>query len=195
MTSNELTMGWVRSLARRALALSLTLPALLPGLASADALIPPPIAPAAIWVPAENVPFLLGHATGTQNYACQPSAAGFDWTFVEPEAMLLEDNGNPPFNHFAGPTWQADDGSEVVAARVEGVTVSPTAIQWLLLRATSAKPGPDGGDRLATATYVQRVNATGGLAPDGGCDATSVGATANVPYTSDYYFYKPALAE
>jgi hypothetical protein len=34
------------------------------------------------------------------------------------------------------------------------------------------------------------VETTGGLAPTTGCDATKVGAAVNVPYTSDYYFYR-----
>ena len=39
--------------------------------------------------------------------------------------------------HFGGPTWQAKDASTVVGKRVDGVTVDPTAIPWLLLEATS----------------------------------------------------------
>jgi hypothetical protein len=99
--------------------------------------------------------------------------------------------GKPIMTHGTGPSWQARGGSTVVGARVDGVTVSPSAVPWLLLRATSTTPGPDGGDRLTDTTYIQRVNTTGGLAPASGCDATSVGATANVPYTADYYFDRP----
>ena len=75
-------------------------------------------------------------------------------------------------------------------ARVDGVTMSPSAIPWLLLRTVSTTPGPDGGDRLTHTTYIQRVNTTGGLAPASGCDAAALGAASNVPYTADYYFYK-----
>jgi len=107
---------------------------------------------------------------------------------VAPAATLFDDRGAPITTHFAGPTWQANDGSKVVGARVAGADVSG-AIPWLLLRAASTTPGPGGGDRLTATTYIQRVNTTGGLAPAGGCDATTVGAAANVPYTADYYFY------
>jgi hypothetical protein len=151
--------------------------------------------PSAIRVPAGNVPFLLGHARGTQNYACQPSSTspiGYAWTLVAPEAKLVDDAGAPIMTHSAGPTWQANDGSTVVGARVEGVTVSPSAIPWLLLRATSTTRGPGGGDQLTATTYIQRVNTVGGLPPASGCDAANVGALANVGYTSDYYFYKAA---
>ena len=77
-----------------------------------------------------------------------------------------------------------------MGARVDGVTVSADAIPWLLVRATSTASGPDGGDRLTATTYIQRVNTTGGLAPKTGCNASAVGDTTEVPYTSDYYFYK-----
>jgi hypothetical protein len=177
----------------RALSTALALLGLVPGLAYADSP-PPPSVPAAIQVPAGNVPFLLGRATGTQNYTCQRSSNGFAWTFVAPSATLVDGKGKQIMTHFAGPTWQAKDGSKVVGARVDGVTVSPSAIPWLLLRATSTTPGPDGGDQLVAATYIQRVNTTGGLAPTSGCNAANLGATQKVPYTSDYYFYKAAGA-
>jgi len=194
MTPLSPTARLARMLAKNAIAAALALPALLPGLAYADVPPPPPNVPAAIRVPAGNVPFLLGHATGTQNYTCQPSSTsstGYAWTLVAPSAILADASGKPIVTHFAGPTWQARDGSTVVGARVDGVTVSTSAIPWLLLRATSTTLGPTGGDRLTATTYIQRVNTTGGLAPASGCDATTVGAATNVPYTSDYYFYEP----
>jgi hypothetical protein len=89
---------------------------------------------------------------------------------------------NPPV-----PEWQAKDGSSVVGHKLASATVDPTAIPWLLLSAASTSLGPDGGDRLAATTYVQRLNTTGGLAPAGAC---TPGATVNVPYTADYYFYQ-----
>jgi hypothetical protein len=181
-----------RTFARNALAAALALAVLLPGLAHAENP-PPPGVPAAIRVPAGNVPFLLGHATGTQNYTCQRSSnGGFAWTLVAPSATLADDTDRVIMTHYGGPTWEAKDGSKVVAARVDGVTVSPDAIPWLLLRATSTTAGPDGGDRLTATTYIQRVNTTGGLAPKNGCNAANLGAARNVPYTSDYYFYKAA---
>ncbi len=176
------------------IATALALAAGWPGLASAEQPAPPSV-PTTIQVPAGHVPFLLGHATGTQNYTCQPSSTGYAWTLVAPAATLVDDKGKRIATHFAGPTWQANDGSTVVGARVDGVMVSPSAIAWLLLRAKATTLGPDGGDRLTGTSYIQRVNTIGGLAPTSGCDATTVGAAVNVPYTSDYYFYRLAEAE
>jgi hypothetical protein len=180
-----------RTLARSAIAAALALPLLLPGLAYADNPSPPNV-PGAINAPAGHVAFLVSHATGTQNYVCQRTSSGYDWILKEPAAILFDDNDKQIMTHFAGPTWQANDGSAVKAARVNGVTVSEDAIPWLLLRTTSTTSGPDGGDRLTATTYIQRVNTTGGLAPKTGCKGSTVGDMSKVPYTSDYYFYKLA---
>jgi hypothetical protein len=89
-----------------------------------------------------------------------------------------------------GRRGQASDGSVAVGQRVNGVTVDPTAIPWLLLRAASTSEGLS-GDRLAATTFIQRINTTGGLTPSASdCSATTVGRTAEVPYTADYWFWK-----
>ncbi len=182
------TRPLVHALAKRAVIAALAVPTLLPGLAFAGTITPPSV-PARIQVPAGNIPFLVGHATGTQNYTCQLTASGYAWTLVGPVATLVDDNGKQIMTHYAGPTWQAKDGTTVVGARVDGVTMSPSAIPWLLLRATPTTQQGDGG-RLTDTTYIQRVNTTGGLPPTSVCDTPSLGAASNVTYTADYYFYK-----
>jgi Protein of unknown function (DUF3455) len=179
------------AVAGKAIALALALPMLLPGVALAEHL-PPPNVPGDIQVEAGNYPYLMGHATGTQNYTCQSTATGIAWTLVAPAAVLVDDKGKQIMTHYAGPTWQARDGSTVMGARMKGVTMDPTAIPWLLLRKTSTSMGPDGGDRLTSTTFIQRVNTTGGLAPATGCDAAHLGAAVNVPYEADYFFYRAA---
>lgn len=179
-------------------ALALVLPGLRPGPALADHIAPPQVPPT-LQVPAGNQVFLLGHATGTQNYACTAGTSGNVWTFTGPQATLFNDHGHQIATHFAVPgsnppvpEWQATDGSSMIGHTMVKVTVDATAIPWLLLQATATSTGPDGGDRLAGTTYVQRVNTTGGLAPTTACN---VGDTANVPYTADYYFYQAAESE
>src|SRR5215203_6204546 len=100
-----------------------------------------PAVPAKIQVGAGHTPFLLAHAIGVQIYACSATAEGPKWQFVAPQAVLYGDNGQFLGIHFAGPTWQAKDGSAVRGARVDGVTVDPTAIPWLLLKATPTSEG------------------------------------------------------
>jgi len=151
---------------------------------------PGPEVPRAIEVPAGNKVFLVGHAIGVQIYSCNTTSNGFAWGFVAPRANLYDNNGKLLATHFGGPTWQAKDGSTVVAQRVDGVTVNATAIPWLLLSAVSTTTGPD-GDRLTKTTFIQRTATTGGLAPAAAdCNATAAGTTVEVPYTADYHLWK-----
>jgi hypothetical protein len=106
-----------------------------------------------------NKVFLVGHATGVQIYTCN----GAVWSPAVPRASLYGDNGKLIISHFAGPTWQAKDGSQVLGTVVDKVTMDRTAIPWVLLSATTT-PGAD-GDRLADTTFVQRINTAGGLTP------------------------------
>jgi hypothetical protein len=152
-----------------------------------------PSVPAAIAVPAGNVPFLVGHARGAQVYTCTASGQTFAWTLLTPAAVLYDDAGRAIIQHYAGPTWRATDGSAVVAVRVASAPAPvPNAIPWLLLKAVSTTPGNNGGNTLVPTTYIQRINTTGGVAPATGCDAAHVGATMAVFYTADYYFYRAA---
>ena len=148
---------------------------------------PPPVVPGEIQVPAGNKVFLVGHAVGVQIYSCN----GVAWGFVAPRANLYDDHGKLIITHFAGPTWQAKDGSKVVGQLAhDHVTVDPTAIPWLLLSTPSPTAGPD-GDRLVHTTFIQRTATTGGLAPAAAtCNATTAGTVAEVPYTADYFFWK-----
>lgn len=188
MTSTAPRARLARAIARRAAIAAMALPMLFPMAAFAENITPPPM-PTKIQAPAGHVPYLVGHAKGTQNYTCQPAPNGYAWTLVAPAATLVGDNGKLLMTHYGGPTWEANDGSKVVGARVDGVTVDQSAIAWLLLRAASKSSGAD-GNRLTQTTYIQRVNTTGGMAPSNGCDQTTLGASRNVPYTADYYFYK-----
>jgi len=151
--------------------------------AAAGASVPPPDVPSTIAVTGDEKPFLAAHAEGVQIYACRAGA----WALVAPRATLYGENGNKIADHFGGPTWQARDGSSVVGKRVDGVTVDPGAIQWLLLSATPSA-GSD-GDRLAGTTHIQRINTVGGLAP-AAADCVVEGQQVEIPYTADYVFWK-----
>jgi hypothetical protein len=168
----------------------LSLSALLGAPLTAQAKPATPDVPSDLQVPDGNDVFLVGHAVGVQIYTCATTASGPAWTLVAPRADLYGPRGQLVATHFAGPTWQATDGSQVVGKREAGVTVDPTAIPWLKLSAASTSVGGD-GDRLLRTTFIQRVNTTGGLPPAAsGCDLTSVGARAEAPYTADYYFWR-----
>lgn len=129
-------------------------------------------------------------ARGAQVYECRADAVspgGAKWVFVAPEATLFDRSGATVGVHYAGPHWEAVDGSKVVGA-VDARADAPQAdaIPWLLLSAKHA----GGYGRFAQVSSIQRVNTIGGTAPTRACDAASVGATEKVPYTADYLFYR-----
>ena len=141
-------------------------------------------------MPVGHKVFLVGHATGVQIYRCTITGDSYAWSFVAPRAKLYDNQGKLLMTHYGGPTWEARDGSTVKAARVDGVTVDPDAIPWLLLQAIPQPAGSD-GDRLTGTTYIQRLNTTGGVAPAASeCSADTLGDVVEVPYTADYYFWK-----
>jgi hypothetical protein len=111
---------------------------------------------------------------------------GTSWSFVSPEALLFavdEDHDLVGF-HFAGPTWEGLDGSEVVGAVIDSCTPNPDAIPWLLLGAASN----EGHGIFGRVTFIQRLNTVGGKAPS--VPGTVPGQVARVPYTADYFFYQ-----
>jgi hypothetical protein len=137
--------------------------------------------------PQESLAMIVA-AKGVQVYECRPKAdrAGeYGWAFVAPEADLFDGNGRKIGTHYAGPHWEATDGSKIVG-RVKDSAAAPRAdaIPWLLLTTKSVASRGS----FSETTSIQRVNTVGGLAPAGGCSQPSAGTTARVPYIADYYF-------
>jgi hypothetical protein len=150
---------------------------------------PPTEVPPALQVPAGQKLVRMLHATGVQIYQCKAGAkdpSRYSWVYQEPKAELSDRSGKDIGRHYAGPTWEADDGSKVVGdivARADAPT--PNGIQWLLLRAKSNT----GKGIFAKVQSIQRVHTIGGLAPQDPCDAGHADQRARVAYSADYYFY------
>lgn len=145
-----------------------------------------PALPPALQIAAQEIPVAAVSARGVQIYECRDSGGRPGWAFVAPDAELFDNAGRPFGKHGAGPTWQATDGSIVVGEVTARAAASAAgAIPWLLLKARST--GSAGA--LAGVTRIRRVHTAGGLAPDTGCDAGSLGKQARVPYTADYLLY------
>ncbi len=146
----------------------------------------PPKPPPAIAAPAGERLLLRARALGVQIYTCAPSArdaAKLEWTLVAPEAQLRDERDRPIGKHYAGPTWEANDGSKVVGQVIARAPMAGT-IPWLLLRGT-----PSGKGVLGAVSSIQRVDTSGGAAPSDGCDDKHRGASARVPYTAIYKFF------
>jgi hypothetical protein len=141
--------------------------------------------PASLAAPAGNQLAFATEAEGVQIYTCAAKDGAHAWAFKAPEARL-ESGGKAAGKHYAGPTWEALDGSKVVGARVEGATPDPSAIPWLLLRAASH----DGKGQMADVSFVQRIQTTGGNPAKDGCGPANVGAELRVPYRAVYCFLR-----
>jgi hypothetical protein len=148
-----------------------------------------PTVPENLKAPAGQTVSLVTRATGVQIYDCKPSKddpARFEWVFRAPEADLFDPTGKRIGKHYAGPTWESNDGSKVVGevkARDDGPDVN--AIPWLLLSAKSTS----GAGILGRTVSVQRVDTVGGKAPADGCSQAQAGKEARAPYSATYYFY------
>jgi hypothetical protein len=144
--------------------------------------------PPQIEAPANEQLLLQVHAKGDQVYTCKADAAQFAWTLKAPDAQLFDKDGKPFGKHFAGPSWEASDGSRVTGKAVANAP-SPDAdsIPWLLVNIVSR----NGTGVLWNVSTIQRINTKGGKAPASGCDAAHAGQEVRVPYSADYLFYAP----
>jgi hypothetical protein len=140
------------------------------------------------------------------------TAGKYIWNFIGPQATLFISLkwGNSeirqqiathflsinPAENVARPSWQSSLDTSIVwgkaiANSTDPRFVSPGAVPWLLLQVTGARRGPAGGEMLLLATYIQRVNTSGGVTPTLTCSETeNNGMTAFVTYTADYIFYR-----
>src|SRR5262245_51375501 len=180
----------------------------LPHSAQAQDLAPPSV-PDKIKVLDGSVPFLIGHAFGTQDYVCAASGQGVAFVLTTPEAVLFDNPARRIINHFFSPNpdeggtiraaWQSTRNSSVIWAKLDVAAtfqsdpdfVAPDAIAWLRLSRAGVLEASGHGDNLAEATFVQRINTVGGLAPSIGCNSPEdIKTTAFVPYEADYVFYR-----
>src|SRR5580693_4902647 len=143
-------------------------------------------APQNLQPPANEHVLLQVHATGNQIYSCNVDGAQSTWALKAPEAQLSSKGGKSFGKHFAGPSWKADDGSQVTGKAVANMpSPDPNSIPWLLITVVSRS----GAGVLAGVTSIQRLNTRGGKAPASGCDAAHVGHELRVRYSADYVFF------
>lgn len=145
-------------------------------------------------VPAELQPagtklVLTAKAKGVQIYRSVADADGhFKWVFEAPLAQLSDSHGKLALYHYAGPSWEALDGSKVardtdVAVKSVPAPHAATDVPWLLAKVT-ADPAPG---ILAQVVFVQRLDTHGGQAPS--APPTRADTRVGVPYTATYTFY------
>jgi hypothetical protein len=173
---------WIRSIIRAPFVGLLAACAASPPAQTADV-------PVALQVPAAGLSVRHTRGTGVQIYECRANkddAARFEWQLKAPDAEIRDTAGMKIGKHYAGPTWEALDGSKVIGELVARVnSADPNAIAWLLLRAKATS-----GDGIFGAVqFIQRLHTAGGNAPPAGCDQASAGGEVRVSYSADYWFY------
>ena len=137
----------------------------------------------------DSVVLLKAQASGVQIYTCKAkapegkAAPTYGWVLKAPEADLVGSDGGKIGRHYAGPTWEAADGSKTVGSLLASAS-APGSIPWLLLAASTSGRG-----QFSKVTYVERVFTAGGAAPKSGADVAHAGTEVRVPYTATYIFY------
>ena len=149
-----------------------------------------PEVPDKLQVPAGQTLAFDLRAKGVQIYVCsarKDDATKFEWTLKAPEAELFDASGKKVLKHYAGPTWEAADGSKVVGElKARDAGPDANAIPWLLLSTKST----GGNGVLSKTTSIQRLRTVGGKAPATGCaQAADAGKEVRIPYQAVYYFY------
>ena len=145
--------------------------------------------PEAIRVPSGNVPAMLLVGKGEITYECRVKADApdqFAWAFVAPNAVLLTSSGLPAGRYYAGPTWEALDGSRVTGKQVAIAPAQPGSIPLQLVKTETIS----GLTTFSNITYIQRLNTQQGVAPALPCNASLVNQKQIVGYQADYVFYR-----
>jgi hypothetical protein len=143
--------------------------------------------PEAVRPPAGQRAAMTWTGTGELAYECRAKAdasGAHEWAFVGPDAKLTDSGGAVKGRYFAGPTWEASDGSRISGKQVAVAAASAGNIPFQLVKAEG------GSGSLGSVTYIQRINTRGGVAPMDSCSSANRGARMSVPYSADYVFYR-----
>ena len=134
---------------------------------------------------ADRMVALVVHAEGAQLYQCEPDDGGHAvWTFREPIATLIGDNGKTMGRHYAGPTWELDDGGAVkgkLLASAPGAGANDISLSKL------AVADHRGAGALSGVSLILRLNTHGG-ALKGAC--VVAGELHAESYSADYVFLR-----
>ena len=144
--------------------------------------------PEPVRVPAGQKVMMSTTGVGEITYECREKkdmAGAHEWAFVGPVATLYSGDKKAVGKYYAGPTWEANDGSKVTGKQL---AMSPAAPGNIPLQLVKAEPAMGAG-AMTGVSYIQRLNTKGGVAPAMACDAMSKGRRQQVAYEADYVFY------
>ena len=145
-----------------------------------------PKSPKELRAPKGQILLLRLHAKGEQVYVCQVASDGArapSWKFKAPKADLFGESAERVGRHFAGPTWEANDGSQVVGKLVVSVPSQDVdSIPWLLLAEVSRSEK----GMFSRVESIQRLDTKGGTAPKTSC---TLKEETGVAYEAEYYLW------
>lgn len=144
--------------------------------------------PEAVRVPAGHTLKMTTTGVGEITYECREKkdmAGQHEWVFVAPVATLYGADKTMVGRYYAGPTWEAKDGSKVTGKQV---AVAPAGAGNIPLQLVKTDPAMGMG-AMQGLSYIQRLNTQGGVAPAMACDASTKGQRQQVKYAADYVFY------
>jgi len=144
--------------------------------------------PEPVRVPAGHRQMMATTGVGEITYECREKkdmAGQHEWAFVGPVATLFGGDRRAVGKYYAGPTWEAADGSKVTGRQVAIAPAAPGSIPLQLVKTEPAM----GAGAMTGVNYIQRLNTKGGVAPSMACDAMSKGKRQQVAYEADYVFY------
>ena len=147
--------------------------------------------PEPVRVPVGQKVMMATTGVGEITYECREKkdmAGQHEWAFVGPVATLYGGDKKAVGKYYAGPTWEATDGSKVTGKQVAVAPAGPGNIPLQLVKAEPAM----GAGAMTGVSYIQRVATQGGVAPASACDAGTAGRKEIVKYQADYIFWKAA---
>jgi hypothetical protein len=148
-----------------------------------NAMLPEPVR-----VPAGQKVMMTTTGVGEITYECREKkdmAGAHEWAFVAPVAVLYTPDRKVAGKYYAGPTWEANDGSKITGKQV---AVAPAMAGSIPLQLVKTEPAMGSG-AMTGVSYIQRLNTKGGVAPAMACDAAAKGKRQQVAYEADYVFY------
>ena len=124
---------------------------------------------------------------GTQDYSCKTNGLTAIWRLLGPDARLYDADGKIVGRHFYGPSWEANDGSEIKGEVLEANASpgGPGNAPWLVLRVVSEQ----GQGVFAQVQMITRTDTQGGGAPKPACTNANEGVIVKVPYSARYIFF------
>ena len=144
--------------------------------------------PEPVRVPAGQKMMMVATGVGDITYECREKkdmAGQHEWAFVGPVATLYAKDRKAVGKYYAGPTWEANDGSKVTGKQL---AVAPGGAGNIPLQLVKTDPAMGAG-AMTGVSYIQRLNTKGGVAPAAACDAGAKGRRQTVKYEADYAFY------